>query len=38
MFWSIVIASKPENAAMLPHIRGKGMMDLEYENDGKLKN
>ena len=28
------LASKPEHVDMLPHIRGQGIMDLEFESDG----
>jgi cleavage stimulation factor subunit 1 len=29
-------ASKPDSVDMLPHIRGRGVMDLEYENDENI--
>ena len=28
-------ASNPDVADMLPHLRGQGVMDLEYESDGR---
>ena len=30
-------ASNPDMADLLPHMRGQGVMDLEFESDGKLK-
>ena len=30
-----VAASNPDVADMLPHLRGQGVMDLEYESDGR---
>ena len=29
-----VAASNPEMVDMLPHVRGQGVMDLEFESDG----
>ena len=30
-------ASKPESLELLPHVRGQGIMDLEYENEGMFR-
>ena len=32
---STAAASNPDVADMLPHLRGQGIMDLEYESDGE---
>lgn len=29
------VAGNPDLADMLPHIRGNGVLDLEYESDGE---
>ena len=29
-------ASNPEVATLLPHMRGRGVVDLDYESDGKV--
>lgn len=31
-------ASNPDLADMLPHMRGQGVIDLEFESDGELSN
>ena len=28
------VAGNPDLADMLPHLRGQGVLDLEYESDG----
>ena len=33
----VIEASKPESLELLPHIRGQGIMDLEYENEGMCR-
>jgi len=33
----LTVAGNPDFADMLPHIRGQGMLDLEYEADGNHK-
>ena len=35
-FWSPTPASKPGSTGLLTHVRGQGLMDLEFENDGDL--
>ena len=33
-----VVGDNPDMCDMLPHLRGQGIMDLEFEGDGEFRN